>query len=251
MLKIEEIKPHKKAVLVLVLVPLALTFIKYFGDFTFLKSFLDGVGMESTKLSIIKWANAPEGDPELRRLTYWVIVLDLFYLVLPVVLIKLILKEKLSSFGLNFQLEKGWWKIYLLFMCVMFPLVYFFSGTLSFQARYPFYDIPKTTPMWPRFWIWEAMYFTQFFCLEFFFRGFMVHGLKNAMGIWSIFVMTIPYCMIHFGKPMPETISAIIAGLVLGYISYRNGSILLGFFCHISVAVSMDLMSLWREGYFT
>ena len=36
------------------------------------------------------------------------------------------------------------------------------------------------------------------------------------MGSHAIFVMVVPYVMIHFGKPMLETVGAIIAGVVLG-----------------------------------
>ncbi|MBC7865877.1 MAG: CPBP family intramembrane metalloprotease [Bacteroidia bacterium] len=238
----------KKAILVFILVPFCLTFIKYVGEIDFFIDFIDTVGLTSLKVKLDSWANH-SGDSGLKHLAFWIIVLDIFYLFVPILFIKIFLKkEKLSEFGLSVKLEKGWWKIYLLFMCFMFPLVYYFSGTTSFQSRYPFYNIADSTPLWPKFWIWELLYFSQFFCLEFFFRGFMVHGLKEKLGIYSVFVMTIPYCMIHFGKPMPETISAIFAGLILGYLSYKNRSILLGFMLHITVAISMDLLALWREG---
>ena len=78
----------------------------------------------------------------------------------------------------------------------------------------------------------------------------MTLGLKNRFGFYSIFIMTIPYCMIHFGKPMPETIGAIIAGLILGTLSMKSRSILLGVLIHYSIAISMDMCALWRKGYF-
>ena len=60
--------------------------------------------------------------------------------------------------------------------------------------------------------------------------------------------MTIPYCMIHFTKLMPETISAIIAGIILGTLSLKRKNILLGFFIHCSVAITMDISDLWLKG---
>jgi membrane protease YdiL (CAAX protease family) len=132
-------------------------------------------------------------------------------------------------------------------LAVMIPLVAFFSTTASFQARYPFYDLVPGEKLYPNFWIWEGLYFLQFFALEFFFRGFMVHGLKKRFGVYSILVMMIPYCMIHFGKPLPETIAAIIAGLVLGMLSYKSRSILLGVCIHYSVGLMMDLAALWHK----
>jgi membrane protease YdiL (CAAX protease family) len=88
------------------------------------------------------------------------------------------------------------------------------------------------------------MYSAQFFSLEFFFRGFMLQALKRSLGAYAIFVMVVPYCMIHFGKPMPETLGAIAAGLVLGTLALRTGSIWAGFLIHVSVVWTMDLLAL-------
>ena len=59
--------------------------------------------------------------------------------------------------------------------------------------------------------------------------------------------MTVPYCMIHFGKPMPETFGAIGAGVVLGFMSLKTRSIWLGAMLHVAVAWSMDAAALWRD----
>jgi uncharacterized protein len=131
----------------------------------------------------------------------------------------------------------------------MVPIVFFVSGTSSFQQRYPIFQ-PEKGHLLPVFIFWQLAYFTQFVAVEFFFRGFMLHGLKKRFGYFSIFIMTIPYCMVHFGKPFGETIAAIIAGIVLGTLSLKSRSIAMGVFIHYSVAITMDLMALWREGYF-
>jgi membrane protease YdiL (CAAX protease family) len=99
--------------------------------------------------------------------------------------------------------------------------------------------------------MWQILYFVQFICVEFFFRGFLLHGLKQKFGYYSVFIMTIPYCMIHFGKPMPETFSAIIAGIILGTLSLKSNSIWLGVAIHYSVAITMDLAAIWQLGYFS
>jgi membrane protease YdiL (CAAX protease family) len=88
----------------------------------------------------------------------------------------------------------------------------------------------------------------QFFGLEFFFRGFLLHSLKPSLGTYSIFVMMVPYCMIHWGKPMPEAFAAIFAGLFLGWLSYHNGNIWMGLVLHCTVAFSMDVMALFNKG---
>ena len=88
----------------------------------------------------------------------------------------------------------------------------------------------------------------QFFCLELFFRGWMVGALRRAMGSAAIFVMALPYCMIHYGKPYLEAHGAIVAGVVLGSLAMRTRSIYAGFLLHITVAAGMDLLSLYKRG---
>jgi membrane protease YdiL (CAAX protease family) len=50
--------------------------------------------------------------------------------------------------------------------------------------------------------------------------------------------------MIHFRKPLFETIGAVIAGSALGVLSLRTRSILGGFLIHVAVAISMDVAAI-------
>jgi len=56
--------------------------------------------------------------------------------------------------------------------------------------------------------------------------------------------MLIPYCMIHFQKPLLETFGAIVAGLILGLLALRTRSIWGGATIHVAVATSMDVAAL-------
>jgi membrane protease YdiL (CAAX protease family) len=64
------------------------------------------------------------------------------------------------------------------------------------------------------------------------------------MGSAAIFAMSVPYCMIHYGKPYLEANGAIIAGIALGSLAMRTKSIYSGFLVHITVAGVMDWTSL-------
>jgi membrane protease YdiL (CAAX protease family) len=66
------------------------------------------------------------------------------------------------------------------------------------------------------------------------------------MGSHAIFAMVVPYCMIHYGKPFPETMGAIVAGIVLGTLAMKTRSIWSGFLIHVSVAISMDVAALMQ-----
>lgn len=129
----------------------------------------------------------------------------------------------------------------------MLNLVWIVSYTDSFQNTYPFYRIDYNHASIKHLFIWEGFYFLQFDGLEFFFRGYMVHALKKQFSLYSIFIMMIPYCMIHFGKPLPETVGAIFAGIILGILSMKSNSIWLGVLLHFSVAIAMDCFSLMHN----
>lgn len=240
-------KPDYKVMLICVTVAFSLTMIKYLGDPKFLLQFLQNVGCDGLANSFDDLTTI-NPNAELYRLIYWAGNVIFFYLVPPFILIKLVYKEKFSDYGLSLKGAFKDNKIYVAMLCFMIPLVLFFSRTESFQARYPFYDLQQGESLYPNLFIWEIVYFIQFFALEFFFRGFMLHGTKQRFGFYSVFVMTIPYCMIHFGKPFPETIAAIVAGVVLGTLSLKSRSIWLGVAIHYSVAITMDICSLWQKG---
>ena len=234
----------RKAIFALVYTAIGLTCISYLKNADYMESAASLVGLGNIAAEIER-----SDISNLRLLEYWVAVSVLFYFVVPAVVLKLILKEKLSDYGLNFSIEKGFWNLLFKCLVIMLPLVYLMSLTPGFAAKYPFLRIHDGSPyLGSTLVVWETIYFLQFFGLEFFFRGFLLHSLKPSIGIYSIFAMMVPYCMIHWGKPMPETFAAIFAGIFLGWLSYRNGNIWMGLALHCTVAFSMDTMALFNKG---
>ncbi len=185
------------------------------------------------------------GDGWMQKL-WWAGTVIVFYLLVPLLVVKCGLRERLSDFGLVMKFPAKDLPLYLGMLGIVLMLVAVFSGTEAFQARYPFYKPAACESLWPRFWIWEAVYLLQFVAVEFFFRGFLLHGLRRRMGFMAVFVSMMPYCLVHFGKPLPETLGAILAGIVLGIFSLKSRSILPGVLLHGGVALGMDLAVLWR-----
>jgi len=183
-------------------------------------------------------------------LLYWACGQTLLYVVPPIIFIRFVWKKSLGDYGVKLKGVFSLWWMYFLMLAVMVPIVFVASRSEGFQATYPFFEPFPNEPLWPRFWIWEGAYFLQFVGLEFFFRGFLLHGIRRQFGAYAIFVMMVPYCMIHFGKPMPETFAAIAAGIILGFMSLKTRSIWMGAALHVSVALTMDTCALWRAGKF-
>ena len=96
---------------------------------------------------------------------------------------------------------------------------------------------------------WWVLYWLQFCALEFFFRGFLLHGLAPRLGWAAIFAMALPYNMLHYGKPMPEALAAIVGGIVLGTLGPEDPVDLAR--CrppHLHRRLTMDLFALWHLG---
>lgn len=184
--------------------------------------------------------------PKLWGFIYWSFGCAIIYFVIPALYVRFVLKEQIRNYGFNFKNAARHLHIYLLmFLCVV-PLVLLASRSPSFLHRYPFYR--NAGHSWTELIAWESVYALQFVTLEFFFRGFLLFALARSIGAYSIFVMVMPYNMIHFHKPFPEAVVAIIAGIALGTLALRTRSIFGGMIIHIGVAWSMDLLALVHKG---
>ena len=180
---------------------------------------------------------------ELYSYGWWAFNRVFGYTAIPLVAWKIFFrKDSLLDMGLRVRgfLRHAW--IYGLCLAVVLPAVFVVSRSPDFTNYYPFYK--HASRSWFDLGCWEAMYFAQFFALEIFFRGFWLSGLRNTLGSGAIFAMCVPYCMIHYGKPYLEAAGAVVAGVALGSLAMRTKSIYSGFLVHVTVALSMDLLTL-------
>jgi membrane protease YdiL (CAAX protease family) len=203
----------------------------------------DGDTARHVQLWLYRQADFPE-----YRWTWWGIITTLTYFVFPVAVVKLVFRENLRDYGVKWKGALSSWPIYVGMLGIMLPLIYFVSFSPRFLVTYPMYGVSHGMKLPWQFWLFEVVYALQFCTLEFFFRGFMVHGLKHRFGVGSVFIMMVPYCMIHFQKPLPECCGSIVAGFALGLISLKTRSVWLGAALHISVAFTMDTFACIRKG---
>jgi membrane protease YdiL (CAAX protease family) len=179
---------------------------------------------------------------ELGKLAWWCGWRVFGYVALPMLVVVCLPGQRLVDYHLSLRgFGRHLWIYGALFAAVL-PAVVLASTTAAFRETYPFYA--QANRSYVDLVGWELLYAAQFFALEVFFRGFLLHGLRRALGANAIFVMLVPYCMIHFGKPFPETVGAIGAGLVLGTLAMRTRSIWGGVVIHIGVATTMDVLAL-------
>lgn len=228
----------------LVIVAAVLTMQEYFGSRPFYEEIL--------REPLQRWADgghswlAVQKYDELLGYCWWVLARVIGYLVIPLPLWKLLFPEdRIFDMGLRFRgfFDHIW--VYGLCLGIVLPVMLLVSAQPDFGAYYPFYKASSRSVF--DLLLWESIYWVQFFSLELFFRGWMVNALRRTMGSGAIFAMAVPYCMIHYGKPYLEAHGAIVAGVVLGSLAMRTRSIYAGFLVHITVAVGMDLLALWKR----
>ncbi|MCB9588514.1 MAG: CPBP family intramembrane metalloprotease [Polyangiaceae bacterium] len=237
-------KTDYRPVACLVIVAIVLTLQEYYGGRQFydqvLRPWLTDLEPHHTWLKLKKY-------DEYYGYCWWSFSRVAGYVFFPFALWKILFREdSLLDMGLR---TKGFFKhawIYGMCLAVVVPAMLVVAQQPDFGNYYPFYK--QASRSWWDFLIWEVIYFAQFLALEMFFRGFILGALKRTMGFAAIFVMAVPYCMIHYGKPYLEAHGAIVAGVVLGSLAMRTRSIYSGFLLHITVAFLMDFLSLYKRG---
>ena len=245
---IDAINIDKKVVITTVSAALILTVYNYYSSLGNFNGLLTTIGLSKLSSSYTNKLFIFEST-QFQYLLHWVFSCFLLFFLVPVFIIKVIYKEKLADNGLTFNIAFKHYGIYVLFILVMIPVVFIASKTAGFQNYYPLFKISDKSKI-NQLLFWEFLYFFQFFFVEFFFRGFMLHTIKHKFGYYSIFIAMIPYCMSHFGKPFGESVGAIAAACILGFLSLNTRTIFLSVFLHYTIALAMDFCALWQQGFF-
>ena len=176
---------------------------------------------------------------------WWALGSIALYLPIPMLIVRFGFGHRLRDYGWRIDVPGRYWLLYGAMLLAVLPLVFYAAGRPEFRAVYPFYRAAFIAPPGAVL-AWELAYLAQFLALEFFFRGFLAIGLGQVMGRLAVWVAMVPYCMIHYHKPLPEALAAIVAGLVLGEVAQRTRSIAGGVVVHMGVALTMDLLALGK-----
>lgn len=176
---------------------------------------------------------------------YWFSADGFLMFIIPVLLIPIVLKGRLSDFGFRLGDYRFGLKSSLLFVIVMLPFLWIASGSESFARTYP-QGGPYVRENIDVLLYYELFVGFYMFAWEFFWRGYMLFGLKEKFGYYAIFIQMVPFFILHRGKPDIETFASIFAGLVLGIQAWRANSFIYCFLVHWSVMIFVDVISVLR-----
>jgi len=186
--------------------------------------------------------NLPED--QIIRINQFIIFFILTFII-PLLYIKLAMKEKLINFGLGVGDVKTGIKSFLLIPLVILPAIYFGAKMPELQTEYPL--AKSLLQNQSNLLIYEMAYVVFYYIAwEFFFRGFILFGLKDRFGaVNAILIQTISSCLVHIDKPEGEIIGSIIAGIILGIIALRTKSIWYVVILHAAIGVLTDLFIIY------
>lgn len=160
-----------------------------------------------------------------------------------IVIVHKLVQPEIPLYG--FRIKGISWKPYLIMLMIMVPLIALASTQPDFLAMYPklksiasVYTEPRMTTGHKL--LFELSYGSDFFSIEFFFRGFLVLAFMHIAGKDAILPMAFFYCTIHFGKPLGECISSYFGGMILGIIVSETRSIWGGLMIHLGIAWLME-----------
>lgn len=181
----------------------------------------------------------------------------------PMLLILLFLRRELSEFGMTPGDVKGGVIAALVMFALFIPVLLFIAPQPDPQRYYLGALLgesgavtglvwgPGRTPMggridYGRLAFHELVFGIYMFAWEWFFRGFLLFGLKRIMPVvWAGLIQAALFGLLHLGKPLPEFISSFVGGLFLTGVAIRYRSFLPCFLVHYLISLSFDFAVLY------
>lgn len=173
-------------------------------------------------------------------------VFFLLMLVVPALFIRWYWKRPFADFGCaRGDYAYGVKLIVVVIPLVIVPLTFVASHMPDIRQEYPLSMVlfsRRDLIVWYEL-AYVILYYTAW---EFYFRGFLLFGLKDYFGATNaILIQTIPSCLIHLGKPEAEIIGSIFAGLLFGALAIRTRSFWYVMVIHAAIGVLTDLFILF------
>jgi membrane protease YdiL (CAAX protease family) len=182
---------------------------------------------------------------DLYQYIYWFGSEFILYFLLLIPVIAFIHRRPFREFGMGAGDWRFGLRLSLYFFLIMLPILWIASASPAFQQVYPHSAIVRTD--WTLFLIYETAFILYFIGWEFVWRGYMLFGLLPHTGATvAVLAQMIPFVILHYGKPMPETFGAIAAGIALGALAVRTRSFWYAVLIHWSVMFTIDFLATMR-----
>jgi hypothetical protein len=176
---------------------------------------------------------------------------DVLFGVLPFVVLYWFYDKRKIGHCYGIRIEGVDFKPYFWMLLIMAVPIFLVSFTADFKEAYPKggscrYEAFATAYQlknWQALGLFELFYLTSFLAVEIMFRGYLIFRMEKYLGDYVVYPMMVVYAILHFGKPLGETLGSIGGAYVLGILALRTRNIYGGIFIHIGVAALMELFA--------
>lgn len=130
---------------------------------------------------------------------------------------------------------------------VAIPILFFATQSHDLQLTYPWSGewAGKTLA---KLFLWMALYSIYYLSYEFFYRGFILKaGEKFFTPQLCMYLQVLFSVMIHLGKPLPETLAAVPAGFLFGWLAIKTKSLIYPVLLHLIIGAATDSFSLYHQ----
>ncbi len=163
--------------------------------------------------------------------------------VAPAGVVRFVFQERWHTFGLRVgDWQAGVRAVVLIFALTAVALLYPAAQNAEIRAVYPLDRGAYTSATaFLELQLVRALLFYS--STEFFFRGFMLFGLRPYVGDWiAICIQAIPSCLWHIGLPVGEILASIPAAVLFGLVAVRTRSVLWPFLLHLLIGAALDFL---------
>jgi len=157
----------------------------------------------------------------------------------PVFIIKRVFGERLRDYGVGLGIRKRTLRSFLCFAPVFVLAGYIGSKDASLVAKLPINPDAGESAL--LFVLHAATMLLFYVGWEFYFRGFMLFGLRDSLGeANAVLIQVLASALLHIGDPTSEAFGAVVAGLLWGMLAFRTQSILSGMGQHFLLGIAVD-----------
>ena len=160
----------------------------------------------------------------------------LYLFFIPVVTL-LLLGERLKDYGFLWRKWPFRMSHTLATVIGLLLLIYVASNFPQVQEHYATTVLMETHPL-----IIIAMFGCLYFIEEFFFRGFLLFGLRDRFGEFAIVLQAVPFTLFHLGKAPTEVLFSFFVGLLFGHIAFKSESFLPCLLMHWAMGTFMFIL---------
>ena len=159
--------------------------------------------------------------------------------VLPALTIKLLFRERLRDYGVGLGVP-GRTLGTLAFYAPLFLLAAYGASTdPEILAKFPINRQAGSSPA--MFALHAATYGLYYVGWEFYFRGFLLCGLRDSLGAANaVLIQTLASALLHIGGPASEAFGAVLGGLLWGALALRTRSLVPSLGQHYLLGIALD-----------